>query len=111
MTTDPVESGDTRVGGTVEWVREDRACCGDTVEEIASPVVSKLARVYCDHFHSGGYLGGSFASERVLFKGAQSPPGIRRFVVDLSVPFVRGESYDTYTNIHAAMERMLKARV
>ncbi len=111
MTTDAVESGDKRVGGTVEWVREDRECFGDTVEETTWPAMSKLARVYCDHFHNGGYLGGSFASEGFLVKGAQPPTGIRRFVAHLAAPFVRGESYDVYANIHAALVPILEARV
>ena len=111
MKTDEVESGASCVGGTVEWIAEDCASYGDSIQEITTPIMSKLAMVYCDHFNTGGYKGGTFVSEGVLFKGAQPPKGIRRFVVDLAKPFVRGETYDTYTNIHASLAPMLKARV
>ena len=106
----PVESGQSFVKASVEWAAEDCPSCGDCVEEVASLALAKLARVYCNCFNSGGYLGGTFASEGALFKGATPPPDLVEQVFHFALPFVRGESYAPFANIYAKMEPVLAAR-
>ena len=97
--------GETTVKASLTWVEEVRARVDDTVADTPDNAIRAACTEYANYFDVGGYLGGTFAGLRQLFKGAE-PPSFKDKVLVFGAKLVLGEEYCVITH---GYEAMLKA--
>lgn len=109
LKTEPIGGDHLTIKTSLEWVAEDRVRPGydhthADPKEVAHSACYNLARV----FNEGGFKGGTFCSELMLFSGPK-PTTFANKELKLSAPLVLGTYLDVWKHLHEPFKPQLVA--
>jgi len=109
ITTKPIGNDHVTINASLDWVAEDHArpYYDHTHPDPKEVAINACYQLSC-FFNEGGYKGGVFCSETLLFSGPK-PATFANKELKLDAPLVLGTRFDVWKHLHAPFKQQLSA--
>ena len=107
LKTEPIASDNATIKASLAWVAEDHVRPShDRVETNPKEVAQNAVHALACAFNEGGFKGGTFCSEYVVFSGPK-PAAFANKELKLGAPLVLGTRLDVWKHVHDAFKPQL----